>query len=260
MVRDFYHRYTVDEHTFVAIEAIDNLIGGRAILPRGFENLRTATIDHTIVRLALLLHDIGKGTRPGDHVRGSMDSAEHALARLGAPEGVRDAVLFLIDHHLDLSLIMNGRGLNDSATARFLTSRIGTQEDLLRLVLLTYADISAVNPTAMTPWRIEQCGACIPGLRTAHPRIDCEPNPSRLGSPSCTFTSPELNQFLEGFPKRYFRTLQRDDIKAFRARENAQRMVGGSDHARHRRFRSPSSQTISPAYSPHSAAHSRASA
>src|SRR4029079_7920719 len=65
-------------------------------------------------------------------------------------------ILFLIQHHLDLSLVMNGRDLNDTSTARFLTSRIETEENLRRLTLFTFADISAVNPMAMTPWRTEQ--------------------------------------------------------------------------------------------------------
>ncbi len=47
-----------------------------------------------IVRLALLLHDIGKGTRPGDHVRGSVETAEQILPRFDAPHPVREAVLF----------------------------------------------------------------------------------------------------------------------------------------------------------------------
>ena len=78
------------------------------------------------------------------------------MERLGVPEAKRAGIRFLIEHHLDLSLVMNGRDLEDPATARYLTSRIPTQEDLRRLTLLTFADINAVNPTAMSPWRLEQ--------------------------------------------------------------------------------------------------------
>jgi [protein-PII] uridylyltransferase len=51
---------------------------------------------------------------------------------------------------------MSSRDLYDPATARILADRIGTLERLKLLTLLTYADISAVNPAAMTPWRLEQ--------------------------------------------------------------------------------------------------------
>ena len=37
-----------------------------------------------------------------------------------------------------------------------LADRVGTVERLKQLTMLTYADISAVNPQAMTPWRLEQ--------------------------------------------------------------------------------------------------------
>ena len=75
---------------------------------------------------------------------------------MGVPPEHRETIIFLIEHHLDLSLIMNSRDIDDPATARYLTSRTGTLERLRYLTLLTYADISAVNPTAMTPWRLEQ--------------------------------------------------------------------------------------------------------
>jgi UTP:GlnB (protein PII) uridylyltransferase len=38
---------------------------------------------------------------------------------------------------------------------------VETVERLKLLTLLTYGDISAVNPTAMTPWRSDHCGSCI---------------------------------------------------------------------------------------------------
>ncbi len=58
--------------------------------------------------------------------------------------------------HLDLSAVMTSRDLHDGATARMLAARVGTVERLKQLTMMTYADISAVNPQAMTPWRLEQ--------------------------------------------------------------------------------------------------------
>ncbi len=51
---------------------------------------------------------------------------------------------------------MNSRDLDDPATARLLADKIGSAERLRLLTILTYADISAVHPAAMTPWRLEQ--------------------------------------------------------------------------------------------------------
>ncbi len=146
VVRDFYHRYTVDEHTVVAIQAIDNLIADASEPFGRFRQLALEEEQIGMLRFALLLHDVGKGISPGNHVEGSLRAAKSILSHLRAPEEARDIVLFLIRHHLDLSLVMNGRDLNDGSTARFLTSQIETQENLRRLTLFTFADISAVNP------------------------------------------------------------------------------------------------------------------
>jgi [protein-PII] uridylyltransferase len=214
VVRDFYHRYTVDEHTLVAIQTVDRLVANEVGTPHRFYEFVLGEDEQTILRLALLLHDIGKGTHPGDHVRGSLEGSKNVMQRLHAPEPIQQAVLFLIEHHLDLSLIMNGRDLDDTATARFLTSRIGTQEDLRRLTLLTYADISAVNPTAMTPWRLEQlwrtycAGAEQLTRELATERIHESP-----GFVSDTAGSEKLAGFLEGFPKRYLRTHTREQVE-----------------------------------------------
>ena len=207
VVRDFYHRYTVDEHTLVAIGVIDGLATPKAHMPQRFQKLLEEEDDPALVRLALLLHDLGKGTKPGDHVAGSLASAPAILARLGAPAETQAAILFLIEHHLDLSLIMNARDLDDPATARYLTSRIDTPEALRRLTLLTFADISAVNPTAMTPWRMEQLwrvysiGSEQLTRELATDRI--EQAPTIVSGESI---GPELARFLQGFPMRYLRT------------------------------------------------------
>ncbi len=214
VVRDFYHRYTVDEHTLVAIAQIDRLAAKEAGTPTRFQQLATEDTGLAMLRLALLLHDIGKGTLPGDHVRGSLESSGHILKRLGAPEAKIRDVLFLIEHHLDLSLIMSGRDLEDPATARVLTSRIGTQEDLRRLTLLTFADISAVNPTAMTPWRLEQLWRVYTlGLDQLRRELATDRIHQGSGAEAGGVTSPQLLEFLEGFPKRYLRIHTNEQIR-----------------------------------------------
>jgi [protein-PII] uridylyltransferase len=213
VVRDFYHRYTVDEHSIVAVEVIDQLAANPPGTPPRFHELLLEEEDPGVLRLALLLHDIGKGTRPGEHVRGSLEAAEDVFERLSVPEPRREAIRFLIGHHLDLSTVMNGRDLEDPATARFLTSRIPTQEDLRRLTLLTFADISAVNPTAMTPWRLEQLWRV---YATGLEQLTRELIADRIQQTepaAVAGASPELACFLEGFPTRYLRTHTREQIE-----------------------------------------------
>jgi [protein-PII] uridylyltransferase len=207
VVRDFYHRYTVDEHSIVAVEVIDQL-GLKPDVSVRFRELLLEEEDRATLRLALLLHDVGKGTLPGDHVRGSLEAAQAVFERLSVPAPNRETIEFLIAHHLDLSKVMAGRDLDDPATGRFLTSQIPTQENLRRLALLTYADISAVNPTAMTPWRLEQLWRAYSAgqeqltRELISNRIDIGQTGIALGAGE----SPELAAFLEGFPTRYLRT------------------------------------------------------
>lgn len=206
VVRDFYHHYTVDEHTLVAIEALDKLAAQSAGTPSRFHELTLEIDDLAVLRLALLLHDIGKGTMPGDHVRGSLEAAGDVFVALSVPASAQETVRFLIEHHLELSMVMNGRDLEDPATARYLTSRIGTQEDLRKLALLTYADISAVNPTAMTPWRMEQLWRV---YSIAEEQLTRELTENRITSAAISpgeFSIPGVAEFLRGFPVRYLRT------------------------------------------------------
>ncbi|MFL6464582.1 MAG: hypothetical protein ACJ73N_09275 [Bryobacteraceae bacterium] len=212
VVRDFYHRYTVDEHTIVAIQIIDQLLATTKEAEQRFRQLAVEEDELPVLRLALLLHDLGKGITPGDHIHGSLSTARQIMGAMGTPQTSQTIVLFLIEHHLDLSLVMNGRDLEDPATARFLTSQVDTQEDLRRLALLTYADIGAVNPTAMTPWRLEQLWRVYAlGLEQLTRELASDRIHDELfvaGDPS----SERLAAFLDGFPKRYARRHSREQI------------------------------------------------
>src|SRR5579872_6549696 len=80
VIRDFYHRYTVDEHTLVAITAVLNL---REMKGDPFAELAAETEDLDLLAVALLFHDVGKGTPDEGHVDASVRVAKPALRRVG---------------------------------------------------------------------------------------------------------------------------------------------------------------------------------
>jgi [protein-PII] uridylyltransferase len=213
VVPDFYHRYTVDEHTLVAIEKLAELAASKDPAQRRLAEILSEVEDLALLRFALLFHDSGKGARSGDHARLSVQLARTAMRRLQLRAEEEGAVEFLIEHHLDLSGVMSSRDLHDPATARHLAGRIGTLERLKLLTLLTYADISAVNPAAMTPWRLEQLWQI---YRVTHQQLLKELETDRIADlpPDLEKEMAEPADFIRGFPSRYLRTHTLEDIRA----------------------------------------------
>ncbi len=189
VVRDFYHRYTVDEHTLLAIAALESIADGR------FRDLFAEISDPALVRFAILMHDLGKGSGV-EHVAESLRIASMALARVGTPETDRADIEFLVARHLDLFTAMTSRDLNDGATAKALASRVGTVERLRQLAIMTYADLSAVNPEALTPWRLEQLWRV---YLLTYAELTRSLFEERIHDASGVL-------FLEGLPVRYLRT------------------------------------------------------
>jgi len=217
VVPDFYHRYTVDEHTLVAIEKLAELAANpinAKIEPslRRFADIYSEIENLRLLRFALLFHDSGKGAHSGDHARLSVQLAHAAMQRIQMPTEEQSAVEFLIEHHLDLSAVMNSRDLYDPATSALLAQRIGTLERLKLLTLLTYADISAVNPAAMTPWRLEQLWQ---SYRVANQRLLHDLEAERITDLPSDLPAGLLDPegFIKGFPSRYLRTHTPADIR-----------------------------------------------
>lgn len=207
VTRDFYHRYTVDEHTLVALETLEKLPAAKDPAIQRFAELWTEAQGLPLLRFALLLHDIGKGTGK-EHSAESERIAREVLHRWGAPPEDTNTILFLIEHHLDLSTISSSRDLSDAAVIEDAAHRVETLEQLKLLNLLTFADISAVNPTTMTPWRAEQIWRAYRTIRRELTR--------ELGSElihAAPTERPELSRWLEGFPTRYLRIYKGPDIE-----------------------------------------------
>lgn len=208
VVRDFYHRYTVDEHTIVTIENLQNLARTTEHGHRRFATMLAELDEPAVLRLALLFHDVGKGARTGDHSRESAKLVVQAMARIQVPEKWRKLVLFLVDQHLALSAAMTSRDLDDPATARMLADKVGTIEALKYLTVMTYADVSGVNPTALSPWRLEQLWRV---YLATHDELTRELQTDRISAP--VEQSDERTAFLKGLPVRYLRTHSEEEIE-----------------------------------------------
>jgi [protein-PII] uridylyltransferase len=222
VIRDSYHRYTVDEHTFLTI---DNVHGLRT--PAHDYEQRLAQLLPEIERLdlfllALLLHDTGKGRRTGEHTGQSVELADSFLARLDFDAEERETVLRLIRQHLEMSNALR-RDIFDQENVRSFADKIGSPVLLKMLTLLTYADIKAVNPEALTPWKAENLWQLY--MTTAnfmdrsvdeiryHAAID----PTLLNRLRAMVSPAQydaLGRFLEGLPQRYLHTRLPDQIRS----------------------------------------------
>ncbi|MGA7752370.1 MAG: [protein-PII] uridylyltransferase [Candidatus Sulfotelmatobacter sp.] len=209
VVRDFYHRFTVDEHSFLAIESLHRLKASQSEWDKRYAELLGELEDPEVLYLSLLLHDTGKGVPNGNHVEASLEVANRAMDRLDVDPKERADVLFLIANHLELSAALR-RDIFDPATVAAFAEKIGTPERLKMLCLLTYADIKAVNPEALTPWKAENVWQLYIAAenylnRSADQRVHADVNDEKLARlrSLAPVTGSKFKAFLEGFPQRY---------------------------------------------------------
>ena len=150
---DLFHAYTVDAHTLLTVRNL-----------RKFRH-RANTVQYPIATrvyhqlpkpelafIAALFHDIGKG-RGGDHSKlGARDAARFcARHQLNAWE--TEIVVWLVEHHLLMSLTSQREDLSDPLVIATFAEKIQDLHHLNYLYVLSVADISATHPELWTSWR-----------------------------------------------------------------------------------------------------------
>ena len=245
VLRDLYHRYTVDEHTLLAIEALHALRHSAAEPHRRFAEILAEVEQPDLLYLSLLLHDVGKGMPGDEHVSASVEAAARATRRLGLTPYERDLVAFLIRNHLEMSLTVQRRDIFDPEVVRVFSELVGTPERLKMLCLLTYADIRSVNPEALTPFKAEMLwqlyaaaanylSRSVDGARIAGgASSDRELIEVVRGSSALASLAKPLAAFLDGFPRRYLKLHAADEIAAHfeMAHRLEESLVAGEPHA-----------------------------
>ena len=222
VIRDAYHRYTVDEHTFVLLEALHGLAlpppaGAPEWRLRFRSTLRELPYPE-LLYLAALLHDTGKGRAAANHATASAALAAEVCSRLELGPFESGLVIRLIECHLEMSAALR-RDIFDTESVRVFAEKVGSHDLLRMLTLFTYADISAVHPDALTPWKAENLWRLSMAAANQLDRSVDEDRVHAAGEQADKAaevvlralgkTVPDraaLVHFLEGFPERYLRT------------------------------------------------------
>jgi [protein-PII] uridylyltransferase len=233
VIRDTWHRYTVDEHTFHVIDNVHRLRQPQHEWEKRLAGLLPEIDRLDLFFLALLMHDTGKARRSGNHASNSVELSESLFSRLELDAEERETVRRVIHNHLEMSSAMR-RDIFDAETIRAFAEKVATQPQLKMLTLMTYADIRAVSPEALTPWKAESLwqlymsasnflDRSVDEIRyhaSADPAffsriVALIPAVTPGGASSQTpVPTDELRAFLEGLPQRYLSIRAPEQIAA----------------------------------------------
>ena len=152
---NMYHHYTVDEHLLRCIGILAGIETGRLKEDHPLASEILPGIQRrTALHVAVFLHDIAKG-REDDHSIAGAAVARHLCPRLGLNEAETETVAWLVENHLVMSNIAQGRDLSDPRTIHDFAGRVQTLERLKMLLVLTICDIRAVGPGVWNGWKGE---------------------------------------------------------------------------------------------------------
>src|SRR5262249_9675504 len=219
VIRDFFHKYTVDEHSLIAVRNIEELP-----VTHRFSFILSELENPELLLLSLLFHDIGKAHRhdEGNHVHPSTEGVKDILSKLGLSENHADKVVFVIKNHLEMSKVILRRDISDEVVIEQFADLVGDVENLRMLTLLTYADVKAVNNEVLTPWKedllwqlyVETHNRLTLGLAddqyTQQPGLETDIAAITALLPDTPVQS--VRDFLDGFPRRYLKNTPKGEI------------------------------------------------
>lgn len=148
-----YHKFTVDEHSIIAVERALELAADDGWLGAAWRQINRKRA----VLLALLIHDLGKGFVE-DHSELGARMAREVATRLELPADEAAIIEYLVLKHLAMAHIAFRRDVGDGSIVVGFARDVGSPEVLRMLAVLTAADVSAVGPGTWTRWKADLLG------------------------------------------------------------------------------------------------------
>lgn len=154
MQYDLFHVYTVDAHALLVVQNMRLLrhAQARQTFPLASKIIH-GLANRTLLYIAGLFHDIAKG-RGGDHSILGADDVEKFCRRHQLTEADTQLITWLVLDHLIMSVTAQKMDISDYRVIEEFARKVGDQERLDYLYLLTICDIGATNPKLLNPWRL----------------------------------------------------------------------------------------------------------
>ena len=215
-----YHKYTVDEHSLLAVKKVETLGKQPGTLGKVYREIQEKDLLH----LAVLLHDVGKGL-PEDHSEVGKKIAQDVSVRLGLDAEESRTLEFLVHEHLLMANTAFRRDPHDEKVRLTFSRTVGGPERLKQLLLLTAADIAAVGPDVLTKWKeallIELYLLALPEVSGKSKRVESASDVDHVTNEVLaawkTQAPPNrewVKNQLETFPARYLSGTAKDRIIA----------------------------------------------
>ena len=144
-----YHKYTVDAHCIRAVEEATELEHQASPMGRRYRRLR----DKTLLHLALLIHDLGKGYDE-DHSEVGRRIAQEMAEYLELDPASSETLQWLIHKHLLVNVVAFRHDLSDSEVVLSFAAEVGSIRRLELLIVHAVADLAAVGPGVVTDWKM----------------------------------------------------------------------------------------------------------
>ena len=153
MQYDLFHAYTVDAHTLFVVSNLRRLA-----MPKydhefpQLSRIMQSLPKQELAYIAAIFHDIAKG-RGGDHSDlGSVDAEAFCLEQ-GLSRYDARLVAWLVRNHLTLSVTAQKKDISDPTVLHEFAKRVGDQNHLDYLYVLTVADVRGTNPKLWNNWK-----------------------------------------------------------------------------------------------------------
>jgi [protein-PII] uridylyltransferase len=142
---DGYHEYPVDKHSILCLYHLEHI--DSPLIQALFDDL--CDEGKALLRLVILLHDIGKG-RSADHRElGAVIFRTYAAKLEFSEEAIKTGNI-LIKHHTLMSSIANKEDIYSEEVILSFITKLGDIKILKLLYILTYCDVNAVGKNIYT--------------------------------------------------------------------------------------------------------------
>ncbi|HYD95712.1 MAG TPA: [protein-PII] uridylyltransferase [Noviherbaspirillum sp.] len=153
MQHDLFHVYTVDQHILMVVRNVRRFTMTEHAHEYPFcSQLMANFAQPWLLYIAALFHDIAKG-RGGDHSKLGMADARRFCKEHGMSREDTELIVFLVEHHLSMSLVAQKQDLSDPDVIRNFANLVQDERHLTALYLLTVADIRGTSPKVWNAWK-----------------------------------------------------------------------------------------------------------